>query len=519
VRKPKKKEKPVERINAVTYLRVSSEEQVHNLSLATQQQCTIAYCTQHGWPVIKEFRDEGRSAKSIEREAFKAMVRFCTAPANAVGYVVVYNLSRFSRDANDQLNVRTQLLRAGVRLRSVCETIDETATGNLTANIIGAVNQFDNEQKADRTKVGMLKAASIGRWPYKAPLGYRNIIGAKEGPNIEPDPETGSLIVKAFELMGTGSHSTADALRRVTQLGLKTAKGKPVTAQTFQKTLVNPLYKGVIRLPEWDFTGPGNFTPLVSAELFDRVQDILSGRRPNLTEYQRNHPDFPLRVFVRCAHCGAGITGSYSTGRDKTKHYPYYHCRTKGCRSFTKSPDDVHAAFLDWLTRLAPQPDSIEAIKETIRSVWIQRRGDMDELRASLTQKLSKIEERKKALVDRMVDGVIDRETYKEHYARFRDEAEQTKAEIRSTELEEIDLESVLKFADRIILRPGRLWVESSLEQRQRLQKTLFPNGIEFDGEQFGTDASPLLFRLLGGISEHDSCLASPGGFEPPLPP
>ena len=361
MRKPKKKEEPVERINAVTYLRVSSEEQVQNLSLGTQQQRTIAHCTQNGWPVVKEFRDEGKSAKTTDRDEFKAMIRFCSDPANAVGYVVVNDLSRFSRQAMDQMEVRAQLMAAGVRLRSVSEVIDETAAGNLVANLFGAFNQFDNDRKAERTKVGMLKAANIGRWPHKAPLGYHNVIEAKTGPNIIPDSETAPLLVKAFEMASTGLHSTAEILRCVNQLGLKTSKGKPVTPQTFQKILQNPIYKGVIRLPEWDFTGPGNFTPLVTEELFDRVQDVLSGRRPDLTEYQHNHPDFPLRVFVRCAHCGAGITGSYSKGRKK--RYAYYHCRTKGCHSFTKSPDDVHAAFLGWLTRLAPQPESIEPSK------------------------------------------------------------------------------------------------------------------------------------------------------------
>ena len=80
----------------------------------------------------------------------------------------------------------------------------------------------------------------------------------------------------------------------------------------------------------------------------------------------------------------------------------------------------------------------------------------MTELRAILAKKLSKIDERKKALVNRMLDGIIDQETYKEHNGCLREEAEQTKAEIRGTELEEIDLESVLQFADRIILRPAR---------------------------------------------------------------
>ena len=143
----------------------------------------------------------------------------------------------------------------------------------------------------------------------------------------------------------------------------------------------------------------------------------------------------------------------------------------------------------------------------------------MIELRATLTKKLSKVEERQNALVNRLLDGVIDKDTYKEHNARLREEGEQTKAEIRGTELEEINLERVLKFTDRIILRPARLWVESSLEQRQRFQKTLFPNGITFDGEEFRTDSTPLLFRLLDGLSDNDSCLASPAGFEPALSP
>lgn len=66
--------------------------------------------------------------------------------------------------------------------------------------------------------------------------------------------------------------------------------------------------------------------------------------------------------------------------------------------------------------------------------------------------------------------------------------------------------------ADKIILRPDRLWVESSVEQRQRLQKTLFPSGIEFDGEQFGTDSTSLFFRLLGPALEDEYGFGVPDG-------
>jgi len=52
----------------------------------------------------------------------------------------------------------------------------------------------------------------------------------------------------------------------------------------------------------------GDFEPLISEELFYRVQSVLSGRVPSTKPQQRAHPDFPLRAFVRCDSCGRGLT-------------------------------------------------------------------------------------------------------------------------------------------------------------------------------------------------------------------
>lgn len=100
MRRPKKR---IDRPNAVVYCRVSTDEQVQNLSLPVQKQRTLAYCTHEGWPVVQVFRDEGESAKTTKREEFQRMLRYCHDPANRVGYVVVNDLSRFSRNANDLL--------------------------------------------------------------------------------------------------------------------------------------------------------------------------------------------------------------------------------------------------------------------------------------------------------------------------------------------------------------------------------------------------------------------------------
>jgi hypothetical protein len=48
----------------------------------------------------------------------------------------------------------------------------------------------------------------------------------------------------------------------------------------------------------------GDFEPLISEDLFYRVQAVLAGRVPSTTPQQRAHPDFPLRAFVRWSRTG-----------------------------------------------------------------------------------------------------------------------------------------------------------------------------------------------------------------------
>jgi site-specific DNA recombinase len=512
-----KRRRQIPRLNAVIYCRVSTDEQVGNLSLPTQEQRCLSFCSQHGWPVIEVFREEGQSAKTTHRPAFQQMLQYCGDPSKGVGFVVVNDLSRFSRNTADHITTRVALHAEGVALRSVCEPIDETSSGVMVGTIFSAVHQFDNDRKSERTKVGMQQSAKMGRWPFKAPLGYMNVPALRDRPNIAPDPDTARLVQKAFELAATGLHSKAEVLREMTKLGLKTQRGKAVTAQTFQRLLVNPIYAGWVEIPEWDVRERGSFEALIDQACFDKVQDVLKGRRPSLTSYQRNHPDFHLRMFVRCAKCGEPLTGSWSKGRNEK--YAYYHCRKRTCLSVNVRREVLQSRFLDWLEWMTPERSAMDGFKETVRTVWKQRQGDAEALRGVLQRKLETIEGRKKTLVDRWLDGQADQRTYAEQIARLTAEIDEVQAELRNAEVEHIELEAVLAFAERIITRPARLWLESSLDQRQRLQKTLFPNGVDFDGTAFGTGSTSLFFSLLAGFSEVESYLASPTGFEPVLSP
>ena len=234
---------------AAIYTRVSTLEQVSNLSLTTQLEACRHYCETHGLTVDAEFTDRGESAKTTNRPQFLAMLEHCQKNKGRIDVVVVYNVSRFSRDTHDHLGVKAQLDKCGVALRSVTERIDETAVGRLNENLMSVISQFDNDVKAERTKAGMPAPLSIGRWTHRAPLGCLNGDTKAEQPSLILDPERTPLMRRAFEL--AAEHPLVDVLAEVTRLGLRTRKGREVAKQTLSAALRNPLYIGRINAPSF----------------------------------------------------------------------------------------------------------------------------------------------------------------------------------------------------------------------------------------------------------------------------
>jgi hypothetical protein len=367
----------------------------------------------------------------------------------------------------DQVVTIAELERLGVRVRSVTENIDDTPTGKLMRNVKGAFNQFENDEKADRTTVGMKQAAKLGRFPFKAPIGYINV-SRNRGHNLIPDPKTAPLISKAFDLFATGTYSKADVLKKVNTLGLTTSNGSPMPMQTLQRLLVNPIYAGWVTIPKWGMTCQGAFEPIVSQRVFDIVQDVLEGRKVVAKAYDHNNPDFPLRVFVRCAKCGAPFTGGWSTG--KKKKYAYYRCRQSKCDLNNIGRDDLEASFIQLLKHLTPPPDLVAEFLTTVRSAWRGRQGDAETAFAAIQKRLDQIRRRKDKLVDTLLDGVITESTYREKDTRLSEDIDAAEVDLRQVESQFLDLEGVLTFAEKIISSPARLWLESSLDQRQRLQ-------------------------------------------------
>ena len=90
----------------------------------------------------------------------------------------------------------------------------------------------------------------------------------------------------------------------------------------------------------------------------------------------------------------------------------------------------------------------------------------------------------------------IDVTTYGRQRDKLREELTLAKIDHRCEAVDELDVEGILAFAERILPCASDLWVQASLDYKQRLQHLFFPEGIAYDGHRFNrTVATAPLFK------------------------
>lgn len=237
--------------HAIIYIRVSTKEQVKNLSLETQEARCSAWCKDNGAKVVRTFKDEGHSAKTSNRPGLHQLFEFCRKHPRQVQYLVVSSVDRFSRDTGDFFQMQKQLLGMGIRLRSTDQPLDESSNGVLTGGMASVLSHWDNARRSERTTQGMQKRIEKGGWPFMASLGYRKVKDAVTGPTLAQDPQRAPLIRLAFELIATGGHKVSDVVTILKQRGLGTRKNRILSAQSLGQILRRPVYAGLLKANGW----------------------------------------------------------------------------------------------------------------------------------------------------------------------------------------------------------------------------------------------------------------------------
>jgi site-specific DNA recombinase len=471
-------------MRCVIYLRVSTREQAEKgegdegFSIPAQREACSRHIRDAGWQLTDEYVDRGESARSADRPALQAMLARI-AEDRDVDAVVVHKIDRLARNMEDHVAIRALLRRRGVALVSVTENVEETASGRLVEGIHALMAEFYSANLANEIKKGLNQKVKQGGFPHGAPLGYvnlREIVGGRQVARIVPDPERAPLIAGAFERYVTGDWTLQRLAGELAHQGLtnRGQRGKPAAPITWQglaKILANPVYIGVV---EWNGVQyPGTHEPLVTPEVFRRVQELLGARAARGTR-ERKHPHY-LKGLLNCGVCGRRLSIQHSKGR-----YTYFFCLGQKndpqgtCRERYIAADDLEAQVEDLYQRIELPASWAERLHEDMAAEIVERQRADAAQRELLTRRLAKAEGKRRKLLDAYYAGALDVTTLKAEQARIGADIQAAKDRLGDLDANLGEWQEILELAATFATQCGDAYRKASDRTRKQFNAAVF---------------------------------------------
>ena len=151
-------------IPAALYARVSSDRQDVDLSIAAQLRALRDHARKNDYIVVREYVDEAESGRIADRPQFRRMIDEAAKINAPFREILVWKFSRFTRKREHAVAFKSMLRRRGIRVVSITEQAEDTATGRLLEAIIEGVDEFYSENLAQEVTRGMREAALRGFW-------------------------------------------------------------------------------------------------------------------------------------------------------------------------------------------------------------------------------------------------------------------------------------------------------------------------------------------------------------------
>ena len=510
------------RKRAILYLRFSDNKQKGGTSIEVQEEQGISSCKTQGFDVVDIIKDEAVSADSKKpTQRVAHLLEFCRARKGTFDVLVVYKLDRFARDQYQHHSLRGQLIKMGIILRSATEKIDESPSGKLVEGVLAAVNEYDNEVKRERVKLAMWARVSQGLWPWAPPTGYMvdpgRLADVKLSPHIV-DRSCADAIIYIFVRFSSGVVSKNTIRKELNKRKIRNHRGKLLkfSVQTIDNILNNIYFTGNLK----DETGKiieGKHDPLIDMTLFRKCQDVMKGRSNNTNKTRnRYNPDFPLRKFAHCGFCHGPLTAAYCKS-EHSGRFAYYWCYNKDCERARKTIKkiDIEGNFGAYLALIKPTDEFIERFDKVFIQRYKEREQEINGDYLRQIETIKKLEKHKSWVFEQGSKHTISEETFKEEMAKAEQNLTLAKSELTDIHNEELDIDALLAYAYDFIRTVENTWLDAPFEHKLRLQKLIFPDGVEYADGKFSNPRISPLFSLIGTLGAEKLNLVTPTGLEP----
>jgi DNA invertase Pin-like site-specific DNA recombinase len=313
-------------VRCAIYLRQSLDATGEQLAVQRQRADCRRIAEQRGWTVVDEYVDNSISAsdKHKRRPAYDQLVE--AYMAGDFDAIVCWDLDRLTRQPRQLEDWIEAAEDRGLLLVTANGEADLTTdNGRLFARIKASVARSEVDRKSARQRAAGLQRSERGRPPLGVRLTGYTVAG-------ELVPDEARTVERMFERFAAG-----DSLRSIaawlTDIGVETRHGKAWNPSSVRAMLTNVRYAGRA-VYQGEPTGKlGSWPPIVSAEVFEYVQSILTDpRRRTQQGTDRKHLGAGL---YECAECVAGevTTKVISWSGDR------YRC-PNGCLSRSREPVD-----------------------------------------------------------------------------------------------------------------------------------------------------------------------------------
>ena len=410
---------------ALLYVRVSSRDQEkEGYSLDAQEKLGYEYALRKNLNITRSWK-VSESAWKQERTAFNQMIEYAKRH-DEIKHIIFDITDRMTRNDFDKLKIYTLIKEYDktIHFSRTNKAFDKNsgADDEFMFDIEVAVAKKMSNDISKKTQMGMLEKAEQGLYPSNAPLGYKN---NKVTHLIDVDQEIAPFIKRAFSLFSSGSYSLAMLSNRLYNEGLRNRIGNRLGKNALALILRNPIYYGAFR---WkDRLYQGSHTPIISKELFDKVESVLNGN---------NHPSIQKKGFAFNNLISCGICDCKVIGEQKKKRYNYYHCTFSKGRHYGISyvrEEQLAGMFEEPIRRITLTEDIVdwlkEALKESSKSILALQENRLN----SLKSQYEKVDQRLSRLYDSKFDGEINEDVFKVKEEEYKNQLIEIKSQIDSS--------------------------------------------------------------------------------------
>ena len=379
------------RPRAVAYIRESTEEQGRGFSPDAQREAIRRFAEENELALVDDYCDFHSGWRQADgRAEFQRLM--ADAAERRFEVVLVYHTSRFARNQAEARRYKALLRdRLGIRVVSVTQPIGDDPSDPsffLAESIHEMFDEYYSVSLSFWTRTGLREKARQGHLVGSLPWGY---VRDRDSGLAVPEPERAELVRELFERYAAGQESDRSLAEWLNARGARTAKDRPFGKDTVREMLVNAAYCGyVCGLRSKDRSVRGLHDPLVSEELFDRVQEIRAWRT-RVLKAGRPSEDYLLRKLLYCERCGARMHGTRGSRAGVRRYLCSTRRYSKGCGQPITRAEPLEAQLVEWLHDFQPDEQVRTHVLDVIRAEAKRLGGDDPARRRELHAQLDRL--------------------------------------------------------------------------------------------------------------------------------